>query len=294
MLVEDQPGRALGGALAWAHRQGAARLHLLLSAPPATPDVAAVQARRAAQFALATDVWLASGREVAPVDPAPLTKLAPREQLAAELSALRDQIRDAGADPVQEQGSLAGDVLGLEVCRVVRDDAGWRLSVGVGKYDREIHDTLQTGALSQVIAEVREHRRGGLGAHPASTLATERWLRAVAIAHPDLVGAASLRPVETTEPRTDLRQPAPAAAIGTDAEERPLLVVCTAGTVDLEAVPIAADTRLSLRGELGDDLPLTIAVDPPADARITRDLAGLLCDRGTVVVVRPDWRGLPA
>lgn len=289
VLAEEQPGRALGAALAWAHRQGAVRLHLILSQPPATAEIAAIRARRASLFSSAPDIWLASGRELTRVDPAPIQRL--DEPPPAELSSLREQIQAAGADPVYEWGTLSGDLLGLEVCRATNDGGRWRLSVGVGKYDREIHDTIQSpDALTQVIAEVRRHRQARTEAHPASTLATERWLRAVVMAHPDLVGASTLRPIETTERRTDLRQPAPAAAVGADAGGRPMLVVCTAGAVDLEVIPIAADTRLSL----GSEMSLVIAVDPPVDARITRDLAAALRDPATVTVVPRDWRGLLA
>ncbi len=294
VLAEGTPERALGAALAWTLRQGSAALHLLLSFPTVTPEIAGVVARRAALFALPTDVWLVDGRDLIPAKPSPPPRLGvlPPEGLVR----LRERIRAAGADPVYEQGTLTGEVLGLEVCRAVPDDdSGWRLAVGVGKYDREIHDVLRAGgdagandALRRVIREVREHRRLGAGAHPANSLAPERWLRAVVVAHPDLVGARSLQPIETTQPRTDLRQTSPAAAMGEDGDGRPVLVVCTAGAVDLEAIPIAADTRLALAG----DPRLVLVADSSADARITRDLAGALCEPAAVAVVPADWRGL--
>lgn len=305
VLAEERPGRALGAALAWALRQEARQLHLLLSAPAATRDLAGVAARRASLFALPVDVWQVSGREVTPVRPA-----APElsgQAVPVALAGLRDRMLAAGATPEWEHGVLTGEVLGLEVCRAVADGTGWRLALGVGKYDREIHDTLRAGdragdgadgaggaaldeALRRVIEEVRRHRRGDGEAHPANTLAPERWLRAAAIAHPELVGARTLRSIETTEVRSDLRQPAPAAASGHDPGGEPVVVAFTAGIVDLEAVPIAADTRLSL----GDRAPLTIVVEPSVDARITRHLAAALRDPAAVIVVPTDWRGPPS
>jgi hypothetical protein len=298
VLAEGQPARTVGAALAWAIRQGATRLHLLLSAPAATTEVAGVVARRAGLFAMPVDVWLADGRQLEPVAAAPPD---PAERgLPPGLDPMAERIRAAGAEPVYEHGGLTGEVLGLEVCRVVSDETGGpHLTVGVGKYDREVHEALLAGddgpglddGLRRVIDSVRKHRRAGAATHPANQLATERWLRAALVRHPEWAGARFLRPVPTTEPRTDLRQPAPAAAIGDDDTGQTILVVCTAGTVDLEAVPVAADTRLA-RSVTGPPR-LVVALDPPADARITRDLAGALRQPATVTVVPAEWRGVP-
>jgi hypothetical protein len=266
----------------------------LLSAPAATAEIAAVQARRAALFAMPVDVWLVEGRDAARVAPAPPVGVG--APLPVELLEYHDRILIAGAVPAYEHGVLTGEVSGLEVCRVVPGETGWQLEVGVGKYDREVHQALLAGdeanlddALRRVIADVREHRQPEAGAHPANTLATERWLRDIVIAYPDLIGASFLTGIETTEPRTDLRQPAPAAARGFDEAGDPVVVVCTAGHVDIEAVPIAADTRLAV----GQEQPLVLVVDPPAVARVTRDLAAALQQPATVAVVPADWRGLP-
>jgi hypothetical protein len=270
----------------------------LLSAPAATTEIAAVAARRAGLFAMPVDVWLADGRQLTAIAAAPADVA--DEAAPPDLAPMAARIQAAGAEPVYEHGGLSGEVLGLEVCRVVADDTGRRhLAVGVGKYDREVHEALLAGddgpglddALRRVIDSVREQRRPGMAAHPANQLATERWLRTVLVTHPEWAGARFLQPVPTTEPRTDLRQPAPAAAIGDDGAGQPLLVMCTAGTVDLEAVPVAADTRLAR--SVTSSPRLVVAVDPPADARITRDLAGALRQPATVTVVPAEWRGIP-
>jgi len=51
VLVDEQPGRGLGVALAWAGRHGAAQLHVIASA------ATGVLARRAEEFALPISVW---------------------------------------------------------------------------------------------------------------------------------------------------------------------------------------------------------------------------------------------
>ena len=68
---------------------------------------------------------------------------------------------------------LAGEVLGLEVCRAIVDDdrpaadgPGARLDVGIGEHDREafrlVHgDGPVEEALARVVGEVAAHRRPG-------------------------------------------------------------------------------------------------------------------------------------
>ena len=119
---------------------------------------------------------------------------------------------------------------------------------------------------------VRDQRRGGV-THPLALLARERWLRSELVADPSLVGAAALRAVETTVERESVREPSPAAALGTDADGRPVLVVCSVG-VDLDLVPVAADTRalhdpgarLVLAVPARDRLPLHVGPRRPAPA----------------------------
>ena len=112
VLLEEQPRRGLGGALAWASRQGAGSLHLVAE------QGTGLLARRAAEFSLPTTVWHADGRTLLPAVPEPLPAVRPVD---ADEAALLDLIVDGGADPVVEHGVLAGEVEGLEVCRVVTD-----------------------------------------------------------------------------------------------------------------------------------------------------------------------------
>ena len=78
-----------------------------------------------------------SGRCGAAPSPAPRpSRWARRRGWTREASAWADRLRAAGAEPVVEGGVLTGEVLGLEVARVVTDAEGSRLEVGVGKHDR--------------------------------------------------------------------------------------------------------------------------------------------------------------
>jgi hypothetical protein len=202
-----------------------------------------------------------------------------------------DVLRVHGAEPVVEHGILTGEVLGLEVARVVVDGAGAHLEVGVGSQDRRAQlllrpDRPATEALAQAVAAVREWRAPGARPHPAATLAAERWLRAAVVARPDLVGAAHLAPVPPPLPRGDLRQPSPTSAAGVDGDDHPVLVVCSTG-IDLDLVPTAADTRLA-DGRPG--VRLILAVPPGDDYPITRRLAGALRHPGQVVTVPAEWR----
>jgi hypothetical protein len=53
----------------------------------------------------------------------------------------------------------------------------------------------------------------------------------------------ALEAVAPAVPRRNLKEPAPAPALGRDLNDEPLVVVCSAG-IDLDAVPAAADDRL--------------------------------------------------
>jgi hypothetical protein len=241
VLVEDDPGRALGGAMAWGRQQGLEQVHVLVEDTAAAGTVA----RRATAFGAPTpQVWLVEGRELVPAVPAPLPTPA---ALAPEVAALATLIRAGGAEPVAEHGQLVGEVDGLEVCRaVVGDDGVAALEVGVGRHDREafglLHGHVPTvEALAGVVARVRAHREGD-EPHPLRRLAGERRLRNRVVADPASVGASELVPVPPPVPSPGLKQAAPAVAAGVDAEGRPLVVVCSVG-VDLELVPWASDAR---------------------------------------------------
>ncbi len=285
VLAADATVRTLGGALAWTVRRGAGALHILVDTDEAT---AGVLARRAAAFSLAITVWRVIDGDLVAADPVPLAPFAP---LPAGAAAFAEMLRAHGADPVVEHGVLTGEVLGLEVARVVMAGGVAHLEVGVGRQDRRAQRLLRpdrpvTEALAAAVIAVREWRTPHGPPHPASTLAAERWLRAAVVARPDLVGVAHLAPVPPPLPRGDLRQPSPAPAAGVDRDDRPVLVVCSTG-IDLDALPTAVDARLA-DGRPG--VRLIVVVPPGDDHPITRDLAGALREPARVVTVPAEWR----
>ncbi len=241
VLLDEQPERGLGGALAWALRQPEVE-HLAVIADSAT----GLLARRAALFDYPISVW-------APVE---RTLLAAIAEPYADNVALPDhhevwwsQIVAAGADPVVEHGVLCGEVRGLEVCRVVDDPSSGqtRLEVGVGAHDRDAYLTMHAGrsieeSLAHVIAAVAEQRQVGQPLHPLNRFAKERFLRWQLLDDPGLIGAASLQPAPPPVPRLNVKDPVPCVALGHAVDGAALVVVCSSG-VDLDLVPTAVDAR---------------------------------------------------
>jgi hypothetical protein len=285
ILLDEQAdaGRRLGAALAVADRAGAAELHLLVD----DADAAAILARRASQFARPPAVWAVSGRDLAPAEPAaPAEDPAP----APEAELFRPVLAAAGAETVVEGGSLLGEVLGLEVARVVvGEDGTAHVEAGVGRFDREVGAMMfaelsETDALARAVDLVAEVRRPGAARHPLNQLVPERWLRSVLIARPDLVGAATLRAVGSAVPRANLKETGIATAVGVGLDGEPLVVTCSTG-VDLELVPGAADDRLAHAP--GARLVLAL---PAKDAlAVTTALASHLAQPAAVVTVGDDW-----
>ena len=276
MLADEHPHRALGPVLAWARGRDLATVHLVVDDPAA----AGALARRAAAFADPPPVWLARGprmeRAVAaahPVDAPVDARLTPFFHLLVA----------AGVDPVVEHGVLTGEVLGLEVARVVTDGDEPRLEVGVGRFDREAFATMNPDvappeALARVVAEVRRHRHASAPPHPLNRLAPERWLRARVVAQPGRVGADHLAPVAPSRARTDLRSRSVAPAVGTDVEGTTVVVACSTG-VDLDLVPEAADVR----DRDAPDARLVLALPQRDDLPVTRALAAALARPAEVV-----------
>jgi hypothetical protein len=288
ILVHDADHRVLGQALAWAQGRDAAALHLLVEGPA---ELCGVLSRRAAAFAFPATVWRIDGRALQEVAPAPFP---PSMPLPPDAARCAEMLVAAGAEPVVEFGVLTGEVLGLEVARLVADPDGWRLEVGVGRHDRQAHRMLYPhrsveAGLAEVVGAVRRLRRPGVRTQLANTVAAERWLRAVVVAHPDLIGARRLEPVPPPVARTDLRLPTPAPAAGVGRDGAPLMVVCSTG-VDLDLVPSAADARLA---DGRDGVKLVLAVPPGDDHPRTRQLAAALADPAEVVTVPAEWRNLP-
>ena len=285
ILLEDDPARGLGGALAWADQQQEVQDALHVVADRET----GLLARRAAAFAPAPTVWQANGRELVP---AVATPRPPAPVLPDAARALIPLIEAAGAEPVEEHGVLTGEVGGLEVCRVVAADVpgGMRLDVGIGPHDREafrlMHGEDVAGdelveALADVVRTVGAHRRPSAPAHPLNRIARERALRHELIRRPELVGLAELAAAPPPVPRTNVKDAVPCVAIGRTSDGDEVVVVCSAG-VDLDAVPFAADAREALGGAA---TPLVLAV-PVADAHpVTLRLAAKLVHPATVIPV---------
>lgn len=290
VLLDTAPLTSFGAALAWAARQGCGRLDLVVDHDA---GVAGVLARRATCFDPAPKVWVAQGTSLAAAtaDPPPVPRPA---EPAAHLAEL---LVDAGLEVLVEGGVVRGELNGLEVARVVHGTttAGVPideplLEVGVGQADRELtamlHGTLTpTQQLDRVIELVAAHRRPEAPPHPLNQLVPERWLRARLVAHPERIGLASLRPVETAQPRSNLRDRGVAAAIGTEHDGREVLVVCSVG-VDLDLVPHAADTRLVA----APDAELVLVVPERDASPVTSELAGRLTRPARIVALPGDWR----
>lgn len=292
MLADDPGPAALAGALAWATRNDAARLVLLADPAPALGHLA----RQAGHFRLSVEVRAVEGAGSTPVDPAPLPDVLP----GAASDDLLDPLRIEQLEVVVEDGVVRGEVLGLEVARIVvwptelGGDGALHLEAGVGRFDRDAAAAMHQGedparALARAVGIVRRHRHPGAPTHPLSLLARERWLRAAAVADPALVGATELHAVATTVVRDSVRDPSPAAAAGVDAEGRDVVVVFGLGA-DLDLVPVAADTRalhspaarLVLALPARDRLPTTERL-----AALVRDPDGVAAT--TIVSVPEPW-----
>ena len=279
MLVEHEPGRGLGGAMAWADRRGATALHLVVEAG------GGLLARRAALFARPPAVWTVDGRELRPSVPLPRTPVPP---VPTALLPLREVIVAAGAEVVVEHGVLAGEVAGLEVCRaVVADDGTARLDVGIGPHDREAFRLVHAGEpldvpLAALVREIATHRRPGAAPHALNRIARERQLRWRLVQEPALVGLSALAPAQPPVPRANLKDVVPCVGLGTaPGGDGPVVVVCSAG-VDLDVVPFAADARAAVAGP---EDRLVIAVPDGDDHPVTRALAARLTVPAEVVAV---------
>lgn len=276
VLLDEQPERGLGPALAWALRRGATELNLL--AERAT----GLLARRALGFGFPITVWHVHDRVLVPATADPLPVPPPP---AADHLELLATIVEGGALPVVEHGVLAGEVQGLEVCRVVTDahTAAVRLEVGVGAHDRDafqlLHGDRPTAeALADVVRSVGEHRHRGAPHHPLNLLAQERALRARLVASPHLVGASEVVIAEPPLARSNLKDPVPCVARATIGGHS-VALVCSSG-VDLDLVPFAVDARRAL------GLQECVVVLPARDALdIQRMLAALAIPPITVGTV---------
>lgn len=236
VLVDGDPVRALGGAVAWSLKHGKP-LHLLVE------SASGILVRRASMLDLPINVWHVDGTALLPAVAEP--HLPVREASPAHLHFV-DLIASAGADPVVEHGVVVGEVRGLEMCRVVDDaDTGVaRVEVGMGAHDREafamVHGDLPTEqALRQVIDAVLPHRSPGADPHPLNSFGAERLHRWRAINDPASFGFDSVVPADPSVVRTNLKDTVPCVAVGHSAGSRTLLAFVHG--VDLDIVPFALD-----------------------------------------------------
>jgi hypothetical protein len=284
VLTEGPP--KLGGALAWAIRNGASSLDLVAE------EGTGLLARRAERLRFPVSVWYPQERSLLAAVPEPLP---PPPAPADAHVALSEVIAAAGATPHVEHGVVVGEVRGLEVCRVVDEptvghvaevgdldhavvspapDDGVLLEVGVGPADREafrlLHGDVPTvEALASVVETVAARRSGDAPQHPLNRLGQERYLRWRLEQDPGLVGMSAIRPAEPPLPRPNLKDPAPCVAVAEAADGSPYTIVCSVG-VDLDLVGFVADVQAT------GDAPVIVTLRARDHVPITDDLLGLL------------------
>lgn len=295
VLVQRDPERALGAALAWSLRQGATATTCVVDAgSDGRPQLAAagLVAAKAAAMASPPTVLALTRSGAVPVTPEALASPAP--SAPSGLAALRlDDAEAAGVEVVAHaDGGLSFEVLGLEVARVA---PGGELLVGAGKHDRDATNELYAGAptreaLVRAAEVIRQERHPDAQPGPANLLQRERWLRHALLADPTPLEPAGvvgpLVPVPDPTLPVDLRRHRPA---GATAHEERVLMVCSAG-IDLDLVPTAA----WLRAWAAPEAERIVLVVPVGDDQpILHDMALLLPVPASVVAVVPPWEAGP-
>ena len=241
VVAIEHEHHALAIAQLWAESAGLASVNVV------SVERGGLIARRAQFFARTTKVWCYADNvlvEADALDHEQRRTIPPSHERFAAL------IADCGVDVVREHGVLSGEVLGLEVCRVVDDPTnpdGVRLEIGVGVHDREtfrlVHGTVATGEqLMDVARLVAGIRRDPSAQHPLARLGLERRLRSRLVAAPHLVGASRLVAAEPPVVRANVKDSVPCVAMGERSDGGQLVVVCTA-IADLEVVAFGADAR---------------------------------------------------
>ena len=273
MLAERAEPSTLSSVLVLAGRRGVPQAVVFADAG------GAVLARLADYFRPSVTVRAVDGGSSESVVPAAMPVVMAGPSGADELV---DRLRAEGLETVLEDGVWRGELLGLEVARVVPwpqesgGDGALHLEAGVGRFDRDASAAMHQGedpcaTLRRAVRTVAAHRHPGAAAHPLGLMARARWLRASAVEDPGLVGAAELVPVQTTFPPSSVRDAAPAAALGCDADGVAVVVVFAAGA-SLDLVPVAADTRA-----LHDPhARLRLAVPACDHLRVLDELVGVL------------------
>ncbi len=301
VLVQREPERALGAALAWSLRHGATSITCVIdTGPDGRPQLGAAALVAAKAAALAGPRCGTCG-PLRPVTVLALTRSAVEAVAPAELptgqptapsasAALR--LNDAAAARVDvvayPNGGLAFEVLGLEVARVAPDGS---LLVGAGKHDRDATNELYAGeptreALVRAAEVLRQERQAGAQPGPPNLLQRERWLRHALVADPSPLASSQvdgpLVAVADPAPPVDLRRARPAAAT---ADGGRVLVVCSAG-VDLDLVPTAAWMRAFAAPSAER---VVLVVPHGCDQPIQRDMTSFLPVPAQVIAVTPPW-----
>ncbi len=228
--------RTIGPTLLWMQKHQLEEIDLVIEGDGGIP------ARRATALTCELRVWQMQNGTLERAQPAAHL---PRIEVPQSHEQFAATIQDCGALPVREHGVLTGEVLGLEVCRVVDTPEGPRLEVGVGAFDRETFQLVNShrsieDSLTEVVGIVRSHRQPGAPHHPLGKMAGERLLRHRVMNEPSLIGASSLKPAEPPIPRGGLRESNPCVATGTDLEGKPIVAVFT-DTVDVDVIGYGVD-----------------------------------------------------
>jgi len=248
VLLTSRHEFGLGPAMIWALRNGATSLNIF------TEHNSGDLARRASFFNFDIDVYkIASDLTITPA--LSLPGALPIKEISAADESFAYFIRSSGAEVTREHGVLAGEVCGLEVCRVVHDDtdtavAESRLEIGVGTHDREtfqlLHGRTATiESLRNVVEEVASKRIAGANPHPLNQLGRERLLRHLACVSPHSVDAISLQSVAPPMPRANLKDQVPCCALGISRSGKSLVAIFSIG-IDPDVISFGADARQAI------------------------------------------------
>jgi hypothetical protein len=241
IFITEQHDRALGPALLWAQKQQVQVVNIL------SEKSAGVLARRASLFSHQINVWSVNDGKVVVADAEEVLGEAIVSEAHEKFAAM---IAESGAEVVREHGVLSGEVMGLEVCRVIDDNGEARLEIGVGVHDRETFQLLHgkeatLQSLRNVVEIVGKHRAEGAEHHPLNRLGAERLLRHRIVSSPQLVGLTTAYTIEPPVKRMNVKDAVPCVAVGKNDLGDEVVVVCTA-SVDVDVVAFAADARLRI------------------------------------------------
>lgn len=275
--------RMLGPGLLWANKHELGRLTIL-----AESDSAGALARRAGHFddSVHVEVLEVHGTELTA---AAVTSIPDVPTLGSEVWRMAGLINDAGARAVDDHGRLVAEFAGLEVARVVLDPDGEPLlEVGVGQADRELHQLVHgqldaDASLRRAIAAVAVHRRRDANPHPLNRLARERWLRAMVLDDPSVLGLASAEPIAPLRPRDTLLGTQAVAIDGRDHAGNRVIVVCSVG-VDVDVAAEAGDYR----ARTDPSARLLVAMPARDHYPVVQRLIGLV-SRSSLVTIPTPW-----